>query len=485
MKVLLIYPPRSTKVLGMAEDKLGLLYMAAVLRQNGVDTRIYDECEHSTFKGLAHAIREYKPTIVGISISTPNRFDGFKTAKLAKGINKKTLVIAGGPHISSAAVDTLENVKEIDVAAIGEGENTLLDICKIGPDVRGVALKKNGRIVVNPPRERIEDLNGIPFPARDLLRRYKEKNIDKYHFNLDMPDESLAEYYSTTLITTRGCPFNCTFCAAPEIWGKGVRLRSAENVIAELMHLKEAFNVDHFRFCDDTFNINKERVFKICNLILKEKASVKWHCHLRADNVDKEMLSIMKEAGCYMISFGIESGSQYVLDNIIEKRINLARARKILKWCDEVGIKRTCNFIYSLPDESREDVEKTLDFMKEIGGTQAFGPTIILPGSRIEKIAKKKGLFPANFSWAKITPYKYHDPTSNSFLPIFVDKLSWEEILGIFYGYVISQSKTRTRNYIFRIIYRLFQIRSIAEFKFVIKNYFEFLKILLKPRERR
>ena len=477
MRALLVYPPRSTNVLGMGEDKLGLLYMAAVLRNNGIDVRVYDEGERNSFKGLKALLKEYRPTIVGISISTPNRFDGFKTARFIKQFDRKTVVIAGGPHVSAVPRDTLENIKDIDAVVMGEGEDTLLELCKIGVDIRGVAFRREGKIFINPPRENIRDLNNIPFPARDLLQRYKNKEKSKYYVNIKIPDNGIVKYFYPAITTGRGCPFNCVFCAVPEIWGRNVRFRSVEDVIAEIRHLKETFDVEGFQICDDTFNVTRKRVFDICNLILKEKLKVKWHSHIRVDNVDKEMLSLMKEAGCYMTSIGVESGSQRIIDEVIEKRITLDKVKKVVKWCDEVGIIRSCNFIYSLPEETREDIDKTMELMKELGGKQLFGPTIILPASRIEKIAKEKHILPDNFSWAKKSPYRYYDPTSNSRLPVFVDKLSWKEILDIFYTHITRQSTVRTKNYISRIVNQLFQIRSFADLKFLLRNYFDFLKI--------
>ncbi|OGW74691.1 MAG: hypothetical protein A2Z72_05460 [Omnitrophica bacterium RBG_13_46_9] len=495
MRVLLIDPPRSTKALGLGEDKLGLLYMAAILREKNIDVRVYDaHIENNPFKDLKSLLKKYKPTIVGISIYTPTRFDAFKAAKLVKHADKETLVVAGGPHVSSAPRDTLENIKEIDIIVVGEGERVFLEICnsvaekKSFEGIKSIALRKEGDILINARCEPIKNLDSLPFPARDLLRKYKHKEKSKYHFNMQMPDREIIKLSSTCIITARGCPFNCLFCAVPELWGRNVRLRSPENVISEIKHLKEAFDVDSFQIVDDTFNISRKRVFDICSVILKERLKVKWHCHMRVDNVDREMLVIMKEAGCFITYIGIESGSQKILDQVIGKKITLDKVRKVIGWCDELGIKRSCNFIYSLPGETREDVAQTIALMKELGGKQPFGPTMILPGSRIEKIAKEKGIMPKDFSWSRISPYKYYDPTSNSFLPIFVENLTWNEILDIFYKHITWQSTMRTKNYIFRILYRLLQIRSFTEAKLIFYNYFNFLRVFfrnLKKQKRK
>jgi len=489
MKVLLVNPPRTTKVSGMGEDKLGLLYIASVVRDKGIDVRMYDsQAEHNSFRELKDILKEYKPDIVGITIATPTRFDCFRSARMVKSINRNTLVVAGGPHLSTTSLDTLENIKDIDIAVMGEGEYTFLELCETIlrggslDKIEGIAFRKGRDVIINPRRSRIDSLDSLPFPARDFMSRYRTKDKSRYYYDIQMPDGEIVKMSNTSIITGRGCPFNCLFCAAPEIWGRKTKLRSLENVISEIKHLKEAYNVTGFRFCDDTFNISKKRVIDICNLILKERLSITWHCHLRADNVDKETVKLMKEAGCYIVSLGVESGSQSILDNVIDKRIKLEKVKEVIKWCDELNIKRSCNFIYSLPGETREDVNKTLAFMEELGGKQPFGPTIILPGSRIESIAKSKGILPKDFSWAKVTKYKYYDPTANSFVPIYVDTLSWDEILGIFYKYIRRQSKERTKNYLFRVIYRLLQIRSLTELTLVLKNYFTFLRIFVKNR---
>lgn len=485
MKVLLAYPPRSTKVLGMGEDKLGLLYMAAVLRQNDIDVMVYDESGYNTFSGLKKILKSYRPDIFGVSISTPNRIDAFKAAKISKEVLPKSLVIAGGPHVSAVPKDTLENIREIDAVVIGEGERTLLEICKKGINANGVILRKNNKIIANPPREPILNLDELPFPARDILTKYRKKDISQYYLNTEVPGKGILRYYYTTITTGRGCPFNCIFCAVPEIWGRKVRLRSAQNVVHELKEVKERFGVEGFHVCDDTFNITKKRVFDICELMIREKIDMKWNAHLRVDNVDRDILAIMKKAGCYMISFGIESGSQRILDNVIEKKITLDKVRAVIKLCDELKIVRSCNFIYSLPDETNEDVRKTIDLMEEFKGKQVCGPTMILPSSRIEKIAKAKGILPVNFSWSRKTPYRYYDPTSYSFMPLYVEKLPWLDVLNIFYNHVSFQGKKRKKNYIFRLAYRILQVRSFGELKFVILSYIDLVRVFLRNIRRK
>ncbi|NQS89476.1 radical SAM protein [Patescibacteria group bacterium] len=486
IKVLLVYPPRLAGG-RLEEDKLGLLYMAAFLRLNNVDVAVYDsQLEQNSFRELIRLLKRYKPDIIGVSVSTQIRSDAFKTAEIAKKINRNILVVAGGPHVTAAAIDTLKYIKAIDIGVVGEGEYTFLEICNSFANktdfakIKGIAFRGKEGVIVNPKRERINNLDTLPFPARDLLQKYNKKERDRYQSDIEMPDGTIIKVPNAAIITGRGCPFNCLFCAAPEIWGKVVKLRSLENVIAEIKHLREEFGVNSFRFCDDTLNVTKKRTLDLCNLIIKEKLDVKWQCNIRVDNVNREILRIMKEAGCYIVSMGVESGSQRVLENVIDKGITLEKVREVVRWCDEFGIKRNCNFMYSHPDETREDLKKTQEFMKELGGRQPFGPTIILPGSRIEKIAKEKNILPKDFSWAKMSPYKYYDPTSNSFVPIFVDKLSWQEILDIFYKHISTQSVTRTRNYIYHVIDRIFRCRSLAEAKIILWNYLVLLKVFIR-----
>ncbi|NQS89475.1 radical SAM protein, partial [Patescibacteria group bacterium] len=367
---------------------------------------------------------------------------------------------------------------------IGEGEYTLEEVCDTITNerpfdgVKGIAFRKEDEIIINPRRERISDLNKLPFPARDLLPHYRKRDKSVYYSISEMPDGTKMEFSNISIVTGRGCPFNCLFCAVPETWGKNVKFRSVENIIAEMKHLKRQYDVKRVFFCDDTFNANNERVAHLCTRILEERLDIKWNCQSRVDKVDQKILSLMKEAGCHMVSFGVESGSQHILDDVMSKGITIDGVKKVVKWCDEIGLARNCNFMYSLPGEDMKDLHKTLAFMKELGGKQSLGPTVILPGSRIEKIARTNGLLPENFSWSKISPYKYYEPTSNSFLPIFVDKLSWEEILNVFYKYIKGQSTVRTKNYIFRVAQRLFQVRSLVDLKYIFRNYFIFLKIL-------
>ncbi len=487
LKVLLVNPPRSAKVLGLEEDKLGILYLASVLLANSIDAAVYDaQVENNSLNELKDLIKSYRPSIVGITTTTPTRFDAFRTAKMIKQLNREITVVAGGPHVSAVPEDTLKYIKDIDLVVTGEGEYTFLEACKAidssgdFDDIKSVAFRTDGTVRINPPREYIQDLGALPYPARELLSRYKNKDKSQYYHSVEPPSGDMIKMPNTSILTARGCPFDCLFCAATEFWGKRVRKRSAEDVVNEIKHVKKAFGVDGFRFCDDTFNISKKRVIDICNLMLSDKLNMRWHCHLRADNVDREMLELMKQAGCFFISLGVESGSQAILDNVISKDIKLEKVSQIVNWCDDLKITRSCNFIYSLPGERREDVKKTIDFMAKLGGRQPFSPTIILPGTRIEKIAVSKGILPEKFIWSKVSYYKYFDPTSRNFTPIYVEKLTWTEILDIFYKYIRHQSKVRTKNYVFRLIRQIIQIKSLVELRILINNGFYLTKVFLK-----
>lgn len=490
-KVLLVNPPRTTKALGLEEDKLGLLYLASMLKTNNIDAAVYDaQIENNSMDELKDIIKKYGPSMVGITTTTPTRFDAFKTARMVKHIDRNITVAAGGAHVSAVPEDTLKNIKTIDLVVTGESEYSFLEACQAisergqAKDVKGVAFRDNGAVRINQPRGPIQDLEKLPYPARELLPRYRNRDQSQYFHPLELPDGEVVRMPNPTILTARGCPFNCLFCAATEFWGKRVRQRNSQQVVEEIKYIKENFAVDRFRFCDDTFNISKKRVMDICSLMKSSKLDMEWHCHLRADNVDKEMLELMKEAGCFIISLGVESGSQAVLDTVIGKNIRLEKVTQIIRWCDDLGIKRSCNFIYSLPGETRADVEKTIGFMRRLGGRQPFGPTMILPGTRIEKIARSQKVLPENFTWSKITYYKYYDPTSRSFTPIYVEKLTWGEILDIFYKYIGHQGKMRTRNYFFRLVKQIVQIRSLVELRIMLGNGLFLIGVLLKNMRR-
>jgi radical SAM superfamily enzyme YgiQ (UPF0313 family) len=407
MKVLLIQPPVPPPQIWHAwqmwypspsRPPLGLAYLAATLEQHGFKVRIIDAFVHKYgWEKLATEIKGYSPNIVGITCTTFTRFEGFKTAKLVKEILPDALVVMGGPHVSFTAEDTLQNIPEIDVVVRGEGELTLLELTKAFndgrdfKDIKGISFRtRDGSIVHNEARPFIENLDLLPWPARHLLPMSE--------YGLTIP---FTKTKATTVLTSRGCPIGCIFCSSSAYWGKRVRYRTVKNVVDEIEEVMEKYKLKGIYFEDDVFTINRKRVIELCNEIRKRKTDILWCCEARADNLDQELLSHMKTAGCAAISIGVETCAQKILKNV-KKMITIQQVINAVKMAKKAGIKVHLFFMYGLPGESYKDLVSTIRFQYELEPDSAsWSFTTIYPGTELEQIARFQGIIPPNFSWAR------------------------------------------------------------------------------------
>jgi len=431
MKIMLVFPPKGFTSKEMLPP-LGLAYVAAVLEKNKYQVEIVDALvENYSWNKLKKKFTEEKPDVVGITALTENRFEVFKTAEIAKNSLPNSTIVLGGPHVFHTAQDTLEHIRPVDVIVRGEGEYTMLELCnKLKnneplDDVNGISFRKNGEIIHNKPRELIRNLDELPFPAYHLLK------FEKYNFKLDVPGK--GKLRAASIVTSRGCPFHCVFCETSLVFGKRWRARSPDNIIKEIEFLQDTYNIKALWFNDDTFTLSKKRIIDFCNLLIEKNIEIYFTCSIRVDTVDKELLKLMKDAGCYKIFYGVESGSQKILDDVVGKRITIKQIRQVSKWLDELGIIKNPSYVISFPEETYEDAMKTLQLMKEIGGEPSFSFLKIYPGTDVEHIARQKGILPKDFSWSLKSSMKEIEtiPIVHGNAPIFRDKLSWEEISEI------------------------------------------------------
>lgn len=401
-KVLLISPSYRdmTGPAGAIVPPLGLAYIASYLRENNVHVKIID-CTplHLTIKDLADVIRKEDPTIIGISSTTPLISKSIEIADMVKRCRPDVTVILGGPHATAQGKEILATSKSIDIAVVGEGELTMLDLVNNLEkrnmnleNVTGIIYKKQDKIYVNKTRPLIENLDELPFPARDLLSMNKYKPSIKWYYRMPF----------TTMYTSRGCPFNCIFCDSHLTFGRRTRFRTAQSVVDEIEEVVEKWGVKEFIFYDDTFTLNKKHVNEICELILKKDIDITWGCLARVDTIDEKTLRKMKNAGCHIISFGIESGSEEML-RIMKKKITLQQAEKAIELTKKVGIESAATFILGIPGETHETVKKTIDFAKKIDPTYAeFFNAVPFPGTELyQNLVNQNKL--TNFSWENYT----------------------------------------------------------------------------------
>lgn len=376
-----------------AMPPLGIATIAAVLENAGYKVDILDinflSRKRFSWRQVETNIREIKPDIVGISCTTPAVINVLKITDIVKSINPKVFVVAGGPHASAAPQNLLEIAKSIDVIVIGEGEHTFLELlCFIHnerriEDIKGIAYRENGKIILTPRRDYIENLDEIPFPARHLLLP-----LDSYPF----AGHCYNKLPVTSMITSRGCPHNCNFCSQG-VFGQRYRARSAESIVFEMEELVKRYNIKSIMIVDDTFTLDKKRVYAICKLIWRKGLNVSWLCYAGIQEVDKEMLIEMKQAGCYQIYYGIESGSQRIL-NIMNKGITIEQIKTAVKDTKEAGLEVRGQFMLGYPTETLEEIKRTISFAKELNLDYAeFGVTTPLPGSELYNWAISEGKF--------------------------------------------------------------------------------------------
>jgi radical SAM superfamily enzyme YgiQ (UPF0313 family) len=374
---------------------LGIAYIASILRENGFDVEILDPV-FGGWKIVEKRLKKGDYDILGVSTLTMNFEDGLEMAKIAKEANPGCLTVFGGNHPAILPYDVVKK-KEVDIVCSGEGECTMLELIQTLEKnenlkgIRGILYKEGDRVITNQPRPLIQNLDELPFPARDLLpmHEYLSAQVGRVGWELPSP--------STSMITSRGCPFNCTFCSSHLTFGKKIRFRSAENVVDEIEVLVNKYKLKGISFVDDTFALNLKRIKGICTEIREREINVEWMCMGRVDTVSKEMLKEMKRAGCVSIGYGIESGSQHVLDEYIKKGITLEQAERAIRITKESGITSVAYFMIGIPGETLNDIEKTIEFAKKINPDAVnFSITIPMPGTELFETANKIGEIEVN-----------------------------------------------------------------------------------------
>jgi anaerobic magnesium-protoporphyrin IX monomethyl ester cyclase len=389
------------------DEPLGLEYLASSL-QNGDKVKILDlDILNLTTDELREYLIAEGPDYVGITASTPMLVDAKQILGLVKEILPDCKKIIGGAHASSLPLNALQE-SGADVAVIGEGEESFKEILQGRPygKIAGIAFKENTESVINPPRRIINDLDSLAQPAHHLVSRdsYRMSPYFEAYFK-----DGQRPIRSASVMTSRSCPFNCIYCASRKIFNAKVRLRSPENVIEELASLYFELGVKAIMFLDDVFTLDKERTIQICQRLIKSRINIKWWIDTRVDLISEGLLMLMKESGCRFIVYGVESGSQRILD-MLKKGITVEQVKEAFAMTHRVGIDTKANFMLGHLDETEEEVMQSIKLAKELNPARAgFYLTLPVPGSELYEIAQKRKLINKDFSqfmW-------YHLPVAN------------------------------------------------------------------------
>lgn len=400
MNVLLIRPFSRvfTKPYFTSKGSFSLACLSAFLKEKGHKVRVMDLGLKNNLNMLKYTLGTFAPHIVGVTAYTPNVLDGFDLVHLIKSVNNKYVTVMGGSHSTSMPEETLKECPDLDFVIIGEGEETLLDLCNKLEDksdinqVAGLCHRQDGKIMRTQQRQLISDLDSLPFADRDAIMPYCRNAV--FDHNLSMPFNKIAE-----VLTSRGCIEFCTFCTVHRAYketGRSLRLRSAENVLNEISFLKSRHKVKHITFLDDSFTIDGQRIKKILRGLKDMRLS--WNCDTRVNLLDKELIHEMAETGCKKISIGVESGSDRVL-KLINKNISLERARDVFRWCYESKIETIeANFLIgSHPDETWEDIRKTRRLIRELKFQRLLVSVIVpFPGTKVREQMLERNLIFSN-----------------------------------------------------------------------------------------
>lgn len=389
---------------------LNLCYLAAYARAKYPDLEI--NILDAEIKGLSHEetvgeAKTFSPDLIGITANTCVFDSVTALTKMLKAALPSVPVAIGGPHPSALPESSLKE-SGADYAVMGEGEETLAELIgclKKGgsiDQVRGLArFNKTGDVCVNKPGELIQDLDGLPFPARDLI------NNAAYR---PPPTKRVGFGPNTLIATSRGCPYNCGFCGAQTVWTRKVRTRSPNSVVAEIEECISKFRINIFHFTDELFTSDKKRVLGICALIKERKLNISWVCSARAQYLDKETLEAMRNAGCREISFGVESGNEQVLKKI-DKALNLKEAARVIQLTKKAGITTHASYILGYIGETEQTMRDTVNFAKKLNtDVAAFFVASPLPGTPLYEEAGRLGLLRPGAKWQDYSPLSNADP---------------------------------------------------------------------------
>jgi len=387
MKVLLIQPPYPFSE--FPKPSSALMFLGTYLRQQGVEVEVLDLLStRYSLKKIEDCLARFQPDIVGATSVTLNFPVAAKTLQYCKALAPQATVIMGGPHVTFTAEETLREFPEVDIIVRGEGEETLQELAlavEAGESlekVKGLTFRRKGMILQTEDRPFIKNLDLLPLPDRTLFP------ISRY----------LAMRVPASVLSSRGCPMNCSFCLGYRMIGRQGRFRNPLRVVDEI-ESAHRLGFDEVCIDDDLFTRNRRHVLTICDEIGRRGLKFQMYIFARVDTVDQVLLRKLKEAGCAMICFGLESGNQRILDRA-NKRTTLEKARLAVQLSKDAGISPFGSFILGLPGETRETMEETISFAQSLGIPHGFHLLSPFPGTRIRERAAEYGLKILTNDWS-------------------------------------------------------------------------------------
>jgi len=458
MKVLLINPPRENEIIGnnpsiIEEERgvnppLGLLYIAGYLEKythHAVEI-IDAQVEKLDYGILERRIQLINPDVVGLTAMTMTMIDVIKVVNIVKKIKSDAKVVLGGPHVHLFPDETI-NLKGIDFLVLGEGEVTFKELLDNVDDksklqeIKGLVFKRNNHIINTGVRMPINNLDELPFPARHLVPYKKYTSL--------LTTGNIV----TTMFTSRGCPYRCSFCDRPHL-GKKFRSRSSMNVVDEFEECTK-IGINDFLIYDDTFAVNKKRVIDICNEINRRKLAINWDIRTRVDTVDEEMIKSLKKAGCRGIHYGIEAGTDKIL-KVLNKGITIQQAKYVFDITRKYKIPILAYFMIGNPTETIDDIHTTFKVMKSLDPDYVHITILTpFPGTKIYFDGLKNGVIERDY-WREFA----ENPSSDFVPPNWGEMFNRDEL-----NELLSEAYRKFYLRPSYILKRLTGIRSISELK--------------------
>ena len=425
--VTLVNPPSPSGAPPSLFIPLGIGYLAAVLEKNQYEVNVIDcQALRPTRNQLKAELIKSHPDVVGVTSATLTYKPALEIVKTAKEALSSCLLILGGPHVTVLDEQTLNEAPEADIIVRGEGERTMLELADLVSrsdqkniqEVEGITFRRNDKIVRNKDRAFIQNLDELPHPA------YEHFQLSKY---------KLSGKMYLPIITSRGCPFQCTFCLASKMCGKRFRTRSPKKVVDELEWLRDVHGADVFAFYDDTFTFDIKRAYEICEEMKNRGFDLPWDCRTRVDRISTEILSKMRDTNCQLVHFGVESGSQKML-SAMKKGTTVEQNERAIRWAKEVGVSVAISVVVGYPGETADMLKQTFDFIRKTGPDYVYVcQAIPYPGTELFDLLRELG-------WEVSTEWNHYDEQSTVFKNPLLPPQKIEEMRGTFYNQFFSPS---------------------------------------------
>jgi len=439
---------------------MGLATIAAILEREGYPVTIIDANALNLHpEQLAPMVDD--ADVVGLTATTPTISMALSIAHHLKLTSHKPTIILGGAHATLLPEETLASTPDIDIIIRGEGDETIIQLLRTLENrqplegVAGISYRSNGKTVSTATGNTIVDMDSLPFLAYHLLplKRYRP-----------YPPHGLASPYAA-VITSRGCPYHCAYCSKP-VFGDKFRAQGPERVLAEISYLRERFGIRELTFYDDVFTLNKNRAYAIADEMIKKDINLHWTCETRVNLVDKELLTHMKKAGCYAISYGIESASEEIR-NTLQKDIAEEQIEEAVRLTREAGIHAIGYLMIGAPGETPQTIMSTVELTKKLKLDFAqFAITIPFPGTELYKLYLQEGH--DTIPWENFVYYRTDSPTT----PVFESAQLSRKELAYWSGRAQREFYLRP-SYFWQ---RLRGIKSLGELKVSIKGFLMLLK---------